>query len=766
VKLNLRVYLFVCLGAMALLPVLVLGMVLSQRAESAQIAQSDRETALAADALARETSLLMLSYTNAVRGLSRQVEAGGSIAMDRADLQEIVNAQHIANPTLGNMWVANADAISIAYHPPFNAKGEPNAGVDYSDRDYYKKVKATNATAYSRAQLGRTTGRPNLQIAEPIRDKSGQFIGFSQGVVDLGEIEDVAERVLAQSPGLRAVVLDAEGRVLAHPSEQARLDMTDLSAWPLYRPSADGNDGTRIATNEDGVSMRAATAVVMPGVLDWRVLVMRPEAEVEAHAADIRRGTVWTAGLALLAALVMAAVFSSLMSRPITKLATVLAAVGEGDFSREPPSYRSWYPREVGTLLAAFAQMIVQLRARTEELERRVAERTAELTAVNHELDSNLRELRIARDEAEAAEERYKSLFENNPDLVYSCDLEAHFLQTNAAAAQITGYDADEILAMSRSDLVVPEDVERAHEHFKQAAQGAPQNYDIAVRHKDGRRVELNVTNLPIVVGGEIVGVYGISKDVTERNALAAEVARLAARREADKLKSEFVSIASHEFRTPLASLVGFTELLLDDEFTEEERVEWVQTMHKDASRLSHLVEELLDVSRIEDGGIELDRSTVDVKAVIEGVLASLATHASSHTFTVECADDLPPMLADRGKVEQVLTNLVSNAVKYSPSGGNITIAACASGPVVRLSVSDEGLGLPPEELPKLFGRFHRIQDSLREGIQGTGLGLYICKQLIELHDGKIWAESPGPEHGSTFTIELPIATEEMRHAA
>jgi signal transduction histidine kinase len=156
----------------------------------------------------------------------------------------------------------------------------------------------------------------------------------------------------------------------------------------------------------------------------------------------------------------------------------------------------------------------------------------------------------------------------------------------------------------------------------------------------------------------------------------------------------------------------------------------------------------------------------VDVKAVIEGVLASIKAHATGHRFTVDCPDDLPAMLADRGKVEQVLTNLVSNAVKYSPAGGTITIAAKASGPAVRLSVSDEGLGLPPEELPKLFGRFHRIQDSLREGIQGTGLGLYICKQLIELHDGKIWAESPGPEHGSTFTVELPIATEEMRRAA
>ena len=317
---------------------------------------------------------------------------------------------------------------------------------------------------------------------------------------------------------------------------------------------------------------------------------------------------------------------------------------------------------------------------------------------------------------------------------------------------------------MTRRDLVVPEDWERAQEHFERAARGLPQNYDIALRRKDGRRVEVNVTNLPIVVSGEIVGVYGISKDVTERNALAAEVARLAARREADRLKSEFVSIASHEFRTPLASLVGFTELLLSDETSEEERKEWVETMHSDATRLSHIVEELLDVSKIEDGGLEVQPEPVDLVAVIQGVLASFEPHATRHAIEVECAAEVPPAWADGGKVEQVLTNLVSNAIKYSPAGGTVTLSAAAAAGAVRLRVADEGLGLPPEEIPHLFGRFHRIQDSAREGIVGTGLGLYICKQLVELQGGKIWAESPGAGQGSVFTVELPVAVRELSH--
>ena len=122
-------------------------------------------------------------------------------------------------------------------------------------------------------------------------------------------------------------------------------------------------------------------------------------------------------------------------------------------------------------------------------------------------------------------------------------------------------------------------------------------------------------------------------------------------------------------------------------------------------------------------------------------------------------------MLADSDKLTQVLTNLVSNAIKYSPEGGAVTIGAEAVDGKIHLSVADEGLGLPPEEMPRLFGRFHRVEHSDCSSIPGTGLGLYITKQLVELQGGRIWAESPGPGLGSTFHFELPMAVAEARAA-
>jgi diguanylate cyclase (GGDEF)-like protein len=366
-RLSLHTYLLVTLGFIAVAPVLLFGGLRVQRLEALTIAQSQRETVLGAEALAREVGQLMQGHTDAVEGLAWQVEATGS--MDAALLQQIATAQHRAANRLGNMWVANAAGTSLAADPPFDATGRANAGTDYSDRDYYKKVSSTNTTAYSRAQLGRTTRRPNLQIAVPIRDASGAFIGFAQGAIDLAELQSLAESVVARSPGLRPVILDSEGRILAHPNELARSTMQDLSSVPLYHPSTPDAPEVRIESDEDGLPVRAAVASVTFGGLNWIVVVSRTEAEIQAHAAQAQRETLITAGIALLAGLVLAGALASLLARPIGRLAAVAVAVGLGDLSNLPPSRRVWLPREVDVLLDAVREMVIQLRDRTRELE-------------------------------------------------------------------------------------------------------------------------------------------------------------------------------------------------------------------------------------------------------------------------------------------------------------------------------------------------------------------------------------------------------------
>jgi signal transduction histidine kinase len=264
---------------------------------------------------------------------------------------------------------------------------------------------------------------------------------------------------------------------------------------------------------------------------------------------------------------------------------------------------------------------------------------------------------------------------------------------------------------------------------------------------------------LALGLSGLYVALFGVVSRASRRlHRQSEELAGLEARRIVDRFTTELVSVVSHELRTPLTALVGFSELLLTTSGDEAEQREWVEHMHAAAKRLTTLVEDLLDVSRIEEGRLELRRQPVDVRAAVNLALADFRRHASGHRFEERYLEPLPPLLADPDKLTQVLTNLISNAIKYSPMGGPVTISARAAGATVSLSVADQGLGLPPGELPRIFERFHRIQDEARRQIPGTGLGLYITRRLVELHDGRIWAESAGPGGGSTFHVELPAA--------
>jgi len=243
------------------------------------------------------------------------------------------------------------------------------------------------------------------------------------------------------------------------------------------------------------------------------------------------------------------------------------------------------------------------------------------------------------------------------------------------------------------------------------------------------------------------------------------ELALFAARQEVNRLQTEFVGIVSHELRTPLTALLGFSELLLTENVADDDRREWTTLLHNGAQRLRHLVEQLLDVSRIDHARLELRLSPVSVAEATVLAVQSIAALPDGLEITQRFEPDVPPVLADHEKLVQILTNLVSNAVKYSPDGGQITVDARLVGSSVRIDVIDEGLGLPPGEVDSIFDRFHRVDDERRRTIEGTGLGLYITRQLVEMHGGTVSVHSLGKGRGSTFTVLLPVADEEPKNA-
>jgi PAS domain S-box-containing protein len=360
--------------------------------------------------------------------------------------------------------------------------------------------------------------------------------------------------------------------------------------------------------------------------------------------------------------------------------------------------------------------------------------------------------------------ERYRSLFDYHPHAVFSLDLDGRYVAANPASEQLAGYTAHELSGMGFPEVLVPEDVERAGLAFRAVLGREPQVIDLRVGHRDGHVIEVTVTAVPIVIGDEVVGVYGIAEDVTERNRLQRDLesARRAAE-QANQAKSIFLANMSHEIRTPLTSVLAACELLADSDLApHQERL--TDIMSRSGARLLRLVDEVLDFSRIEAGVATVDRTDFDPGALIEDVVAPSREAALDKGLAFEGPVDgsLPPRLHGDGvRIAQVLSNLLDNAVKFTERGFVRVSARAeqvgADRVDLHLEVADSGIGMSSEDSERVFDTFRQADPSITRKYGGTGLGLAIAGQLVELMGGSIEVTS-APGEGTTFTVRLPLA--------
>jgi two-component system sensor histidine kinase KdpD len=239
---------------------------------------------------------------------------------------------------------------------------------------------------------------------------------------------------------------------------------------------------------------------------------------------------------------------------------------------------------------------------------------------------------------------------------------------------------------------------------------------------------------------------------------MAEAASRTAALAQSDELKSALLAAVSHDLRTPLAVIKTATSSLRDPSvpWGDDERAEFIEVIDEETDRLTLMVSNLLDLSRIEGGVLRPDREWYDLPELIDDVADRLRRRAEStgHVIRVEIAPDVPLMYLDYVEIAQVLINLGENALRYAPAGTEITIRARPIGPAVQLSVQDEGPGIPPAEQARVFDKFYRVKSG--EHVPGSGIGLAISKGIVETHGGRIWIEST-PGAGSTFHFTLPI---------
>jgi signal transduction histidine kinase len=328
------------------------------------------------------------------------------------------------------------------------------------------------------------------------------------------------------------------------------------------------------------------------------------------------------------------------------------------------------------------------------------------------------------------------------------------------------------------------------------AATGEPARLDGAARgdHRfvhDGMQVRLTV---PLKLGDQVLGVVDLETSAPQAYTgtpgrtvfslghgaaltidnlrLTEETREMETYRELDRLKSELLQTVSHELRTPLGAIKGFTTTLIehDSHLSREEKHEFLEIIDQESDRLRGLIEDLLDMSKIEAGVLHLDRQAVSVAKLVGEAMKTVASHSPEHRFEASVPADLFAD-ADPRRIRQVLHNLLENAVKYSPDGGMIHAAAirtsgakgpgtersAAAGDYVVISVRDEGIGIARQDLGRVFDRFHRVDNEVGRRVGGSGLGLAICRGIVDAHGGRIWADSE-PGRGSTFSFSLPAA--------
>ncbi len=376
------------------------------------------------------------------------------------------------------------------------------------------------------------------------------------------------------------------------------------------------------------------------------------------------------------------------------------------------------------------------------------------------------------------SERRYSDLFENATDIILSIDLQGNFTSVNKTSERLSGYNRDALLGMNIAAVLTPESVEGAKGMIAGMLAGVPAGrHRLTVLSKNGRRIEIEAVSRLTFENGHPSGIQTIARDVTERNEweqrlerYAQELSRknadlsgaLAEAKQATEAKSRFLANMSHEIRTPMNGVLGMTNLLLDTELNPEQR-SYAAAVKQSGEALLVLINEILDLSRIEAGKLELHPAPFDLPGLVAWISAMLEVQARPKGVEFRCtiADGVPRTLCgDQMRLRQILDNLAANAVKFTERGHvhvHVGLESETAGKVTLLcTVEDTGIGMSPDQIPRLFQSFSQADSSTTKRFGGAGLGLAISKQLVEMMGGKIACESE-PGRGSRFWFTVTL---------
>ncbi len=394
-----------------------------------------------------------------------------------------------------------------------------------------------------------------------------------------------------------------------------------------------------------------------------------------------------------------------------------------------------------------------------------IMDNNGETKAVLISRDINARKL--MEEKLIQAEKKYRHLFENSPFSIILIDLKGNIIDCNPAVERLIKYSKEELINKNFRDLSIihPKYSPILEKRFKRAINGEIlPSIDIQIYKKDGNLIWINYITSLITIG-DINLMQIIFYDITERrNAAKIILEELKKLKELEQIRKDLITRVSHELKTPLVSVWGATELLLsnyNDKFGKEE-LELIHTIERGGKRLRYLVNNLIDISRVKHKKLKLKKQSCNLPKIIKECVKDFNILIKERKIILNLK--LPEILyltIDRIRIEQLIANLLSNAIKNTPPNGKIQVILQEIEGWAKIFVYDTGIGLTKDEMEKIFTRFSKIE---RYGqgfeyldMEGAGLGLYISKEIVNLHGGQIWVESSGRHNGSTFIVKLPI---------
>jgi PAS domain S-box-containing protein len=442
------------------------------------------------------------------------------------------------------------------------------------------------------------------------------------------------------------------------------------------------------------------------------------------------------------------------------------------------------------------------LRKAHEELEMRVEERTAELVSANRALQSEIIERKRAEAETQRRNQDLAALNmiattigqSTGLDQILNATLDraVKVMEMDGGWVQLLADDGTTLTLVAQRGMPAPavETIERIKLDEGQAdrAAGAEARFEMesilqVIRHRmedDQPDLAVTLAGVPISSKDNVLGVLGgigrspralnpnqvqLLTTIGHQIGIAVENARLAQQaaevkilREVDRLRSELIANVSHELRTPLGLIkISCSSLLMEDaEFDRTTQRKFLHGIDEETTKLERIVEHLLDLGRMESGRLRLDKQVTDLSQLARNVIQTMETLSAQHRLIGDLPAEALVTTADGRRIEQVLRNLLDNAIKYSPEGGTITVQGYQDETQILVSISDEGIGIPSEEWGRIFERFHRVENDVTRRMRGAGLGLAVCQGIVEAHGGRIWVESQAGA-GSTFCFTLPI---------